>query len=152
MLMPDSENSALNASRAGPVGMMIKTSVKPDPSLDWTPFTMVARDTGLWAGYTSGDIAVPPFNPPVGTISNEPNPDYPLQAIYNDDAAGYVVAIFNLIPLDRASRLTLAVDSGAVHAAGEAAPYLGCVRVTFPSATFLFQDGETYAVTFSEVV
>ena len=41
-------------------------------SIVWTPFTLTAGDSGEWFGYSNGDIAYPPFNPPVGLISTEP--------------------------------------------------------------------------------
>lgn len=46
------------------------------------PFTMTVGDSGEWVGYSSGDIASPPFNPPVGEISVQPLVTHRLSAIY----------------------------------------------------------------------
>lgn len=51
----------------------------------WTPFTLTAGDSGEWLGYTNGDIAYPPFNPPVGLISTEPCSAAELEAFYLED-------------------------------------------------------------------
>lgn len=59
----------------------------------WTPFTLTAGDSGEWLGYSNGDIAYPPFNPPVGSISAEPCNIAELEAFYLED--GFMpVAIF----------------------------------------------------------
>lgn len=51
----------------------------------WTPFTLTAGDSGEWLGYSNGDIAYPPFNPPFGSISAEPCNIAELEAFYLED-------------------------------------------------------------------
>lgn len=59
----------------------------------WQPFTMRSGDSGDWIGFSSGNIVSPPFNPPVGSITNEPTPATHLDALFQD-ASGDIVVVF----------------------------------------------------------
>lgn len=64
----------------------------PTVNWDWQPFTVRTGDSGAWIGYSNGDIVSPPFNPPVGTITNEPTAITQLEAIFQD-GSGDIVAV-----------------------------------------------------------
>lgn len=82
-------NSAGTASTASNV---VGPIVEPSVNWDWQVFTLRTGDSGAWIGYSNGDIVSPPFNPPVGTITNEPTAITQLEAIFQD-ASGDIVAV-----------------------------------------------------------
>lgn len=82
-------NSAGTASAASNV---VGPIVEPSVNWDWQAFTVRTGDSGDWIGFSNGDIVSPPFNPPVGTITNEPTAITQLEAIFQD-AIGDIVAV-----------------------------------------------------------
>lgn len=74
---------------------------KPQPPVVVnSPFTLVAGDSGDWFGYSSGDIPYPPFNPPVGSISNQPRTDGTLEACYQSNEDMSLMMAFHGITKD----------------------------------------------------
>lgn len=82
-------NSAGTASTASNV---VGPIVEPTVNWDWQPFMVRTGDSGAWIGFSNGDIVSPPFNPPVGTITNEPTAITQLEAIFQD-GSGDIVAV-----------------------------------------------------------
>lgn len=120
----------------------------PPPQIDWRPFTVTVGDSGDWLGYSSGDIPSPPFNPPVGSISNSPIQGTALEALYFDPGAMAVIAIFHG---DIASSLTgfrVQIDNDILETSG-AELISGNTWARFPAPGFGFNNGETYGVVFS---
>lgn len=82
----------------------------PSVNWDWQVFTVRTGDSGAWIGYSNGDIVSPPFNPPVGTITNEPTAITQLEAIFQD-ASGDIVAAFQGDWRAYVSIVTMAFDA-----------------------------------------
>lgn len=77
---------------------------------NWQVFTLRTGDSGDWIGYSNGDIVSPPFNPPVGTITNEPTAITQLEAIFQD-ASGDIVAVLQGDWQAYVSNVTMAFDA-----------------------------------------
>lgn len=74
-------------------GNATASSLAREIPFGWQPFTMRTGDSGDWIGFSNGDIVSPPFNPPVGSITNEPTPATRLDALFQD-VSGDLVAVF----------------------------------------------------------
>lgn len=83
---------------------------EPSPVITWSPFTLTPGTTTEWVGYTNGDIASPPYNPPVGLISNQPTNLADLAAIYQDSDMSTIVVVFSGDQTQKLGVLTLQVD------------------------------------------
>lgn len=81
-------SSATNMPCAG-----ISLKVAPLGDFNWQSITVTAGDSGDWFGYSNGDIAYPPFNPPVGSVTGQPTPLTELEALFQD-SSGDIVAVF----------------------------------------------------------
>lgn len=148
-LMPDSANAAILGRRVGPLAMIPGGSpVPPDPEPVWQPFTVTVADTGDWIGYTSGDIASPPFNPPVGTISGQPNSRHALEALYVDMGDGAVVVIFRGDMTGAAQGLGVQIDDYQGEAS-DVSMFAGNTVIRFAPPRNPLNDGETYGVVFT---
>lgn len=153
-MIPDALNSCILAGRAGPLRMVskvVKPEPEPEPSFAWRTFVMTAGNSGEWDGFSDGDIAVPPFNPPVGMISQSPAPDVELYALYEEPGRFSLIALFSdnveqVAPLMKAAihdvELSYLTHSRAV----------GRLMVEFSGpALVTFTDGLEYEITFSQV-
>ncbi len=105
-ILPDAANALIYQGRKGPLCMSAEGS---SSGFTWTPFTLTAGDSGEWLGYTNGDIAYPPFNPPVGLISTEPCSAAELEAFYLEDGFR-TVAIFQGDIRSEVQGLTVTID------------------------------------------
>lgn len=115
------------------------------PSIVWAPFTLTAGDSGEWFGYSNGDIASPPFNPPFGSISNEPTDIADLEAFYIDDSSQSPVAIFS--GDIRSSVAMLPIVIGAYSGVTVTAELFGGNTVnTFTPGADLFVDAGQYLI------
>lgn len=77
---------------------------------NWQVFTVRTGDSGDWIGFSNGDIVSPPFNPPVGTITNEPTAITQLEAIFQD-ASGDIVAVLQGDWQAYVSNVTMSFDA-----------------------------------------
>lgn len=118
---------------------------------DWQAFTMTPADTGDWIGYTNGDIAPPPFNPPEGTITGQPTSVTTLQALYSDGDTGEVVAVFNGDYVGLLDGLPLTVN-GVVLAPESISLQWGSTWVRYSGLPSGFVAGTPYTVLFGDAV
>lgn len=146
MLLPDGRNARLKRGRLGPLAMGAGKAAGP-PSVVWRPFTLTAGDTGDWIGYTSGDIAYPPFNPPMGLISGEPAAGIELEAMYIDPATmSLVVVLYG--NLQAVETIWVTVDDATAEQSS--VEVIGLNNwYYFENFPVSFQDGKTYGVIFS---
>lgn len=147
-MLPDSSNSMLGVGRAGPLGMIPKTNILPEP-IGWREFTITAADSGEWIGYSSGDIAYPPFNPPIGILSAQPAPGVELLAIYDDINIEAVVAILYGDYTSIAERLILTVDDES-NASSNVSMFAGNTVIEFSGFKLSFADKGVYTAMISE--
>lgn len=112
----------------------------------WTPFTLTAGDSGDWLGYSNGDIAYPPFNPPVGSISAEPCSVSELEAFYLEDG-GTPVAIFQGDIRSEVQSLTVTID-GVSGAENSVTLFGGNTVIAFNMSADFVQFGN-YEVSFT---
>ncbi len=147
MLLPDALNASINACRAGPLGMGAAGGGDPIEPI-WSPFTLTAGDSGEWFGFSSGDLASPPFNPPMGSISNEPNRLHQMEAMYVDLGDGAPVAIFHGDIQASAVGLRVQIDGYHGTAAG-VSMFAGNTVIRFAPAHSALADGQTYGVVFT---
>lgn len=117
----------------------------PLPPPAWVPFTLTAGDSGEWFGYSSGDMPSPPFNPPVGTISNPPSAAFDLEAIYYEMSK--LVVVFHGDHTESLEGLNLQIDDEILMFA-TASYFAGNTWIEFAGGT-PFIDGGTYTITFS---
>lgn len=114
----------------------------------WLPFTLTAGDSGEWFGYSSGDLAYPPFNPPMGSISNEPNQAHALMAMYVDMADSTPVAIFHGDIQSDVAGLKLQINAYK-GTASDISLFAGNTVIRFAPAFLPLNDGQTYGVVFT---
>lgn len=147
MLMPDPLNAAIGVGRIGPIRAGVASEAPPIPVMAWSPFTMTAGDTGDWIGYTSGDLASPPFNPPEGLISNQPNNLHDLTALYNEEATGDLVVMFHGDIRSDVEGLKVTIDAyeGTAFASEM---YAGNTLIRFMPPFGRFNDKDTYGIVF----
>lgn len=146
MMIPDALNSAIKGGRSGPLRMISRASPPdPDPAIQWKEFSLTAGDSGDWLGFSSGDIAAPPFNPPVGAISGQPAEGIELEALYQDPGPVTVVVFMHGFAEDLASTLRVSID-GVELGFLNARTLYGMLRVEFSGAVVTFVDGVSCAV------
>lgn len=116
-------------------------------SIAWKPFSMTAGDSGDWGGYSDGDIAYPPFNPPVGSITNQPAPGHDLHALYPDTTDGRLTAVFQGDIRSLVSGLNVRVDSQDYQSVS-AEIFGGNTVIAFDPPINMLDITRTYSVAF----
>lgn len=115
-------------------------------SILWTPLTLTAGDSGEWLGYSNGDIAYPPFNPPVGSISAEPCSISELEAFYLEDGVR-PVAIFQGDIRGHVQGLTVTID-GVSGVENSVTLFGGNTVIAFDMSASFVEFGN-YAISFT---
>lgn len=127
----------------------VKLEAEQPAPIAWQEFTLTAGDSGEWFGYSNGDIAYPPFNPPFGSISNEPTTAAELEAFYTDDL-GVAVAIFQGDIQAQVHSLGLAIG-GYAGVASDISLFGGNTVIRFAPDGINFQQGGEYLIEFINV-
>lgn len=142
MMTPDALNSLIGAGRIGPLNMVAQSSDDNLGSIVWQQFTFTPQDTGEWVGYTDGDIASPPYNPPMGT-SGSPANDVELTALYYDTNTASIKMLLKGDYLKEAPYLSLSID-GIANPYKSSSTYIGNTLIEFSGVTANFNAGQTY--------
>lgn len=148
MMLPDALNSAIRSGRNGPLNMISVNKAEP-PGTDWKSFTITAADTGNWIGYTNGDIAVPPFNPPMGLIDGQPADGLEVDAIYQDAQTHMVSMILHGDHRDIAVGLSLTIN-GETRTMSNTGLIYGGTMIEFPDFSLTIEDGKQYTCLISQ--
>lgn len=121
-----------------PVGPVV-----PVPLPEFETFELTAGDSGDWLGYSNGDIVSPPFNPPVGSISNQPSRENDLYAIFQSTGSGSITAIFHGVM----DHVGLRMQIGNTFGMAISVEYIGGnTEITFTHSVN-FTDGGVYDIT-----
>lgn len=140
MMIPDYENSRIKRGRATPFAELLTL---PPIAGEVGSFTMIAGDSGDWAGYSNGDLVPPPFNPPVGSISDQPLAFCTLQALFQDTATQSIVAVFGGAAIEAFAGMTLRIGGETLASAGTTVAW-GSVFVPFPNPITQIVAGQSY--------
>lgn len=123
---------------------------RPNQGTDWQwqESSVTVGDSGEWIGYSNGDIAYPPFNPPVGLLGSHPTEVTDLVALFQDVGSGDVVAVFNGEYAGELQDVGLAIGGFALTPNGYS-ELAGNTWLRFIGLPGEFGDGETYQIEFS---
>lgn len=126
---------------------LVIEGLTPVINWDWQETDVTVADSGEWIGYSNGDLAYPPFNPPIGLISNQPTSVTDMIALFQDVGSGDIVVVFNGDYTQELQLLKMAIGGFELNPSGYSLQ-TGNTWLRFSGLPGDFESGSIYEVVF----